>query len=68
MKCGHGVMGETDNSSEWFTKCDDCGHLLFCYEPMPHQLRFHMDQAKFKLFAGGLTLDLVKFPLIELEA
>lgn len=49
----NGVMGETDNSCEWFVKCDDCGHLVFCYEPMPHQLRFHQDQAKFKMYAGG---------------
>lgn len=46
-------MGENDNSSEWWVKCDDCGHLVFCYEPMPHQLRFHQDQAKFKMYAGG---------------
>lgn len=52
-KCGHGIMIETDNASEWWVKCDDCGHLVFCYEPMPHQLRFHMDPSKFKMYGGG---------------
>lgn len=53
IKCGYGTMGETDNNCEWYVKCDDCNHLLFCYEPMPHQLRFHLDNAKFRMYAGG---------------
>ena len=52
-KCDFGYMRNTENNNEWFLKCDDCNHLLFCYEPMPHQLRFHLDDAKFKLYAGG---------------
>ena len=52
-KCHHGTMIETDNSCEWWVRCDDCGHLVFCYEPMPHQQRFHSDSAKFKLYGGG---------------
>lgn len=52
-KCHHGTMIETDNNCEWWTKCDDCSHLVFCYEPMPHQKRFHQDPAKFKLYGGG---------------
>jgi len=50
-KCDFGVFQET--TSEWWVKCDNCGHLVFCYIPMPHQLRFHMDKAKFKMYAGG---------------
>lgn len=53
VKCGHGHMTDTDNNCEWFVKCDDCGHLIFCYTPMPHQLKFHQDPAKFKMYAGG---------------
>ncbi|MER2006281.1 MAG: phage terminase large subunit [Psychrobacillus sp.] len=52
-QCGTGSYIENENASEWWAKCDDCGHLFFCYEPMPHQLRFHEDSAKYKLYGGG---------------
>lgn len=51
--CGQGFYRETDDANIWWVKCDDCEHLQFCYVPMKHQLRYHMDPAKFKLFAGG---------------
>ena len=52
-KCEFGTLGHNDNNSEWWVKCDDCSALYFCYEPMPHQLRFHQDPAKFKMYSGG---------------
>ncbi len=55
-QCGAGTYIETDGANEWWVKCDDCSHLLFCYQPMPHQLRFHRDPTKFKMYAGKLNL------------
>ena len=40
-------------SSEWWNKCLDCGSFYFLYDPMPHQLKYHNDPARFKFFAGG---------------
>ena len=51
--CGIGKLAETEDFNEWWVKCDDCGHLVFCYVPMPHQLEFHKDPARFKMYAGG---------------
>lgn len=50
-KCKNGKYKET--TSEWWVKCDHCEELVFCYTPMPHQLRFHLDPVKFKMYAGG---------------
>ena len=53
-KIGHYV--EDNNTGDWWLKCVECNALLFCYEPMPHQHRFHEDDHKFKMFAGKLNL------------
>lgn len=47
-----GMYIETENNSEWWVKCGECGHLRFCYEPMEHQLIYHADTAKYKMYAG----------------
>lgn len=52
-RCEDGIYGETANASEWWVKCDSCDHLIFCYVPMEHQLRFHQDNVSYKLYAGG---------------
>lgn len=51
--CKVGNMQHTECFNEWWVKCNECDHLVFCYIPMPHQLAFHYDSAKFKMFAGG---------------
>ena len=51
--CGDGNLIETPCMNIWWVVCNECDHHVFCYEPMPHQLRYHMDPAKFKMFAGG---------------
>ena len=51
--CGVGTLKENDNFSDWWAKCDECRNLVFCYQPMPHQLRFHQDPAKYKMYGGG---------------
>lgn len=43
----------TEKFNKWWVKCDTCAHFLFLYNPMPHQLRFHRDKARFKMFSGG---------------
>lgn len=48
-----GTYINTKQHNEWWTKCNECGQFLFLYEPMPHQLRFHQDPHRFKLFGGG---------------
>lgn len=53
-QCNSGEMKET--TSEWWRKCNECDHLEFTYKPMPHQLRFHKDPAKFKMYGGKLNL------------
>lgn len=53
LECGTGNYSYNENHSEWWVKCPDCKHMLFCYEPMPHQARFHADPSKFKMYAGG---------------
>jgi hypothetical protein len=47
---GHRTHTKKHNS--WWTVCTDCGVFFFVYEPMPHQLRFHQDAAKFKMYGG----------------
>lgn len=52
-QCHEGKYIQTDCFSSWWVKCNDCGHFLFCYIPMDHQLAFHEDQHKVKLWTGG---------------
>lgn len=52
-ECGFGVYKEFPDGNEWNVICNDCEAILFCYEPLPHQMNFHADPAKYKLFAGG---------------
>lgn len=33
--------------------CDRCNNFMLHYKPLPHQVRFHADPAKYKMFAGG---------------
>ena len=49
----HGHYRHTKQFNEWWAVCNECNTFLFLYVPMPHQLRYHRDQAKFKMFAGG---------------
>lgn len=51
--CSIGIYRETKDSNEWWVQCDNCDRLVFVYQPMPHQLRFHQDPAKYKMYAGG---------------
>lgn len=48
-----GRQRSTDCHNTWWTKCDECGSFHFCYDPMPHQERFHKDPAKYKMWGGG---------------
>lgn len=51
--CGYGKMEVPMDGNEWNLECEDCGSLLFCYTPLPHQILFHEDNAKYKMYAGG---------------
>lgn len=51
--CNIGHNRHTADHNEWWVKCDNCEQMTFCYVPMPHQLRFHQDNVKFKMYAGG---------------
>jgi PBSX family phage terminase large subunit len=51
--CKRGRYGPTDTENEWWVKCKECTALLFCYVPMDHQFDFHMDNHKFRMWAGG---------------
>lgn len=53
QSCSLGRYVETVDSNEWWVKCDNCDQLVFVYTPMPHQLRFHNDPVKYKMYAGG---------------
>lgn len=53
VKCGYGMYVETSDYNDWWVRCNDCGVLVFCYEPMEHQARFHADPHKFRLYGGG---------------
>lgn len=51
-KCtGH--YTNTRSHNEWWVVCTECVQFFFCYEPMPHQAKFHKDPAKFKQYGGG---------------
>ena len=49
-KC-HEVWTRHDPDSTSY--CDRCNNFMFHYKPLPHQVRFHADPAKYKMFAGG---------------
>lgn len=51
--CGYGRMVEPSNGQEWHLECSECGAILFCYIPLPHQEEFHKDPAKYRMYAGG---------------
>lgn len=48
-----GHFKNTKAYNEWWVVCSECNLFFFLYEPMPHQLRYHRDKAKFKLWAGA---------------
>lgn len=52
-KCSFGIYKETNDTGDWWLECNECGSMLFCYNPMPHQADFHDDEHKFKAFFGG---------------
>lgn len=52
-KCHRGKYRNTDCHNEWWVRCPECNNYLFCYVPMPHQLRFHRDAHKYVLYGGG---------------
>jgi phage terminase large subunit len=51
--CGIGHYVESHDCGDWWLECNECRALMFCYKPMPHQARFHSDNHKYKMFAGG---------------
>jgi phage terminase large subunit len=53
QSCHFGVYKEFSDGNEWNVICNDCGAIQFCYEPLPHQVEFHSDPSKYRLFAGG---------------
>lgn len=52
-ECGRGKNITTLCMNEWWCRCNDCDRYLFCYVPMDHQLAFHEDQHKVKMWTGG---------------
>lgn len=54
--CDHCKIGKyiiPANGQEWHCICDECRAILFCYTPLPHQVKFHADPSKYRLYAGG---------------
>lgn len=55
--CHYGILEEcmsfADKTCEFFVYCPNCNAYICTYEPMPHQAAFHMDEHKYKLYAGG---------------
>lgn len=51
--CGRGKYKPTPCMNEWWVKCNDCDNMLFCYIPMEHQMDFHLDHHKIKMWSGG---------------
>lgn len=51
--CKIGHYTETHETGDWWAQCNECNALLFCYQPMPHQAKFHADNHKYKAFFGG---------------
>jgi hypothetical protein len=52
-RCNYGTMQEMEDGNEWNLECKDCSAVLFCYNPLPHQVKFHQDKSKYRMFAGG---------------
>lgn len=52
-QCSYGTMQEPNTGQEWHLECTECGTILFCYEPLPHQVQFHADSSRIKAFFGG---------------
>lgn len=51
--CGYGTYDLPSNGQQWHVVCNECGTIAMCYEPLPHQAKFHADPHKYKMFAGG---------------
>lgn len=51
--CGRGRYRNTSCFNAWWVQCNDCDSFLFCYVPMEHQMDFHLDQHKIKMWSGG---------------
>ena len=43
----------TRHDEESSSYCSNCNNFMLHYKPLPHQIRFHADKTKYKLFAGG---------------
>jgi PBSX family phage terminase large subunit len=52
-RCKYGEMNVMNDGNEWNLECTDCGAILFCYTPLPHQIKFHQDGSKYRMYAGG---------------
>lgn len=52
-ECGRGLLRQTECFNEWWLQCNDCDRFVFCYEPMVHQMDFHLDTHKIKMWSGG---------------
>ena len=53
QNCKIGFYTIEGDCGDWWAKCNECGALLFCYNPMDHQAQFHADRHKYKAFFGG---------------
>jgi hypothetical protein len=51
--CGFGHYIEFPDGNEWNLVCNECQAIMFCYTPLPHQIEFHADPSKYRMFAGG---------------
>jgi phage terminase large subunit len=51
--CSFGKYIMPTNGQEWHLVCQECGAYLFCYKPLPHQIEFHKDPSKYRMYAGG---------------
>lgn len=51
--CEEGLLKEPEENKEWYLVCSECHSIHLVYEPLPHQVAFHDDNSKIKLFAGG---------------
>lgn len=52
-ECGRGKYVNTSCFNSWWVTCNDCDRYVFCYVPMEHQMDFHLDQHKIKMYSGG---------------
>jgi phage terminase large subunit len=46
-------MVRSDSGLDSYLKCGDCGAIQLLFKPLPHQVAFMADKAKFRLYAGG---------------